>query len=297
MTSKRFTSWVPNALWARSAGAHLRWVLRQSRADSADRSGRPFRYVHPTVGRFVYHPSDYLSRRVFLHDNFEREELRFAIDRARAGGTILDVGANVGLYTVACAHAAGDRGRLIALEPGPRTFQKLTQTCALLELTNVTLLQMAAGRASGRTRFVSCGSGRDVHQHLADARPHDPEDDLQVESRRLDEVCGAGADAVTLMKIDVEGHELAVLEGAERILANGSVQVIVEFSSAALAAAGASSERLWQFMARTHQCIGIIGEDGAWLVPTLANVMSHRPGSVFNALWVPLGTVVPSRPC
>jgi hypothetical protein len=64
--------------------------------------------MHPTVGRFVYHPSDYVSRRVFLHDNFEREELRFAIDRARAGGTILDVGANIGLYTVACAHAAGD---------------------------------------------------------------------------------------------------------------------------------------------------------------------------------------------
>ena len=114
-----FASWLPGSLWARNAGAHLRWRLRQSRADSADRSGRPFRYMHPTVGRFVYHPSDYLSRRVFLHDNFEREELRFAIDRARAGGTILDVGANIGLYTVACAHAAGERGRLIALEPGP----------------------------------------------------------------------------------------------------------------------------------------------------------------------------------
>ena len=253
--------------------------------------------MHPTVGRFVYHPSDYLSRRVFLHDNFEREELRFAIDRARAGGTILDVGANIGLYTVACAHAAGERGRLIALEPGPMTFQKLTRTCALLDLTNVTLLQVAAGRASGPAVFVGGRSERDIHHHLADARPHDPADGLQVESRRLDEVCGPDAGAVTLMKIDVEGHELEVLEGAERVLANGSVQVILEFSAAALAAAGTSSEGLWQFMARTHLCTGTIGEDGAWLAPTLANVRSGRPDSVFNTLWIPLGTAVPSRPC
>jgi FkbM family methyltransferase len=292
-----FTSWVPGTLWARNAGAHLRWVLRQSKADSADRSGRPFRYVHPIVGSFVYHPSDYLSRRVFLHDNFEREELRFAIDRSRAGGTILDVGANIGLYTVACAHAAGDRGRLIALEPGPRTFRKLTETCALLELTNVTLLQLAAGRASGTALLVSDRSKRDVHQHLVDARPHDPEGDVQVESRRLDDVCGPDADAVTLMKIDVEGHELEVLAGAERILTNGSVQVIVEFSAAALAAAGASSERLWEFLARTHRCIGTMGEDGAPLVPTLANLTSCRPDVVFNTLWVPLEIVAPSRPC
>ena len=100
--------------------------------------------------------------------------------------------------------------------------------------------------------------------------PHDPEDGLQVESRRLDDVCGPDAGAVTLMEIDVEGHELEVLEGAERILANGSVQVIVEFSDAALTAAGTSSERLWQFMTRTHQCIGTIDQDGVSLAPTVA---------------------------
>ena len=291
------TSWVPGALWVKNAARHLRWVLRRSRADSADRSGRSFRFVHPTVGRFVYHPSDYLSRRLLLHNDFESKELRFATDIARDGGMILDVGANIGVYTVACARAAGDRGHVIALEPGPTTFKKLAQTCALLKLTNVSMFQVAAGRTSGTATFVSNRSGRDVHQHLADARPHAPEDDLQVESRRLDDVCGPDADAVTLMKIDVEGHELEVLEGAGRILANGSVHILVEFSAGALAAAGASSKRLWEFLARTHQCIGTVGQDGASLVPTLATVTSRQPETVFNTLWVPLGTVGPSTQC
>jgi len=249
------------------------------------------------VGPFVYHPSDYLSRRVFLHNDFEHQELRFAIAAARAGGTILDIGANIGLYTAACARAAGARGRVIALEPGPTTFKKLAQTCALLGLDNVTALQAAAGRTSGTVGFVGYRSGRDVHQHLVDRRPYEPGDRLQVECRRLDEVCGPDAEAVTLMKLDVEGHELEVLEGAERILTNGVVQVIVEFGAAALGAAGASTERLWAFMARTHECIGTVGQDGASLVPTLDNVTSHRPDTVLNTLWVPLGAVGRSRPC
>lgn len=281
------TSWVPGALWARNAGDHLRWRLRQSRADSADRSGRVFRYVHPIVGRFVYHPSDYLSRRVFLYDNFEREELRFAINRAHAGGTILDVGANIGLYTVACAHAAGDRGRLIALEPGPRTFKKLTETCALLKLTNVSMLQVAAGRTSGAATFVSGQSGRDVHQHLADARPRGPGEDLQVQSRRLDDVCGPAVGAVTLMKIDVEGHEVAALEGAERILSNGVVQLIVEFNGSALMAAGTSSGQLWELLARTHECRTVIREDGATPPPLQTSVTSPGANDVFNTIWLP----------
>lgn len=290
MTSRHLASRVPGAHWARNAGAHLRWVLRQSRADSADRSGRPFRYVHPLVGRFVYHPLDYLSRRVFLHDNFEREELRFAIDRAGAGGTILDVGANIGLYTAACAHAAGDRGRLIALEPGPVTFMKLAQTCALLELTNVSMLQVAAGRTSGTVTFVSGRSGRDVHQHVADARPHVPGQGVQVQSTRLDEASGPNVDAVTLMKIDVEGHELEVLAGAERILSNGLVQLIVEFNAAGLTACATSTGQLWELLARTHQCRAVIAEDGSGLPPAEASIASRGPDAVSNTIWVPHGT-------
>jgi FkbM family methyltransferase len=283
----QLTSWVPGAAWAKHAGAHLRWRLRQSRADRADRSGRRFRYVHPIVGCFVYHPSDYLSRRLFLHDDFERQELRFAMDRARAGGTILDVGANIGLYTVACARAAGARGRVIAIEPGPATFEKLSQTCAALRLSNVTPLRAAAGRRNGKADLVSRRSGRDVHQHLADAREHEASDRVSVEIRRLDDICGAEVEQVTLMKLDVEGHELAAVDGAERILTTASVHLIVEFNPGALVAAGASGDQLWRRLARTHDCTTVIGEDGRTLTPSAASITTGRMNDVFNTIWAP----------
>ena len=117
--------------------SHLRWRLRKARAAVADRFDCGFTYVHPTVGRFVYHPSDWISRRLFLYGDFEAPELQFARDHASAGGLVLDVGANVGLYATACARAVGARGRVIAVEPGPDTFAKLSDTCAWLGLSNV----------------------------------------------------------------------------------------------------------------------------------------------------------------
>lgn len=287
MTTTQLTAWMPAAGWARRAAAHGRWVLRRSRADSADRSGRSFRYVHPVIGRFVYHPTDYLSRRLFLYDDFEHHELRFAMDSARAGGLILDVGANIGVFTVACARAAGDRGHVIALEPGPRTFEKLTQTCTHLGLTNVTTLEVAAGRAQGRVGFVSYRSGLDVQQHLADQRVHEPGERLQVESRRLDDVCGRKVTSVTLVKVDIQGHELGALEGAERILANGRAKLIVEFYPAGLAAAGGSSDELWALLRRTHDCTAMFGGDGSPRPPIETSLAAGDPEAFFNTLWVP----------
>jgi FkbM family methyltransferase len=232
----------------------------------------------------VYHPGDYLSRRVFLYEDFERAELAFAVERAHCGGAILDVGANIGLYTAACARAAGRRGRVVALEPGPATFAKLTCTCTTLGLSNVTLLQKAAGRHNSAGVLVRPDGGRDVHQHLADSRPGDGGNEVPVQITRLDDVCAREPDAVALMKLDVEGHEVAALEGAEQILANGHACLIVECCQPHLAAAGTSREQLWALLTRTHTCVGVISPEGTALPPTQASVGDT---GAFNTLWMP----------
>jgi FkbM family methyltransferase len=265
----------------------VRWLFRRSRADRADRRHRAFRYVHPIAGPFVYHPSDYLSRRLFLYDDFERGELQFAVEQARAGGLILDVGANTGLYAVACSRAAASRGRVIALEPAPGTFEKLVETCARLCLSNVTPLPVAASRARGTARLVVRHDGRDVHQHLADARRFRDADAVEVQTLPLDEVCGSEWSAVTLLKLDVEGHEVAALEGATRILGNGRARLLVEFFPAALAAAGTSSDRLWTLLAATHECLAVVCRDGSTRPPRVDQMVPVGDEDVFNTLWVP----------
>jgi FkbM family methyltransferase len=262
---------------------HLRWRWRVARANAADHRGVPFQFDHSIAGRLVYHPSDYLSRRLYLYDDFEARELQFAVERARGGGLILDVGANIGLYTAACARAAGASGRVIALEPGSATFAKLTDTCRRLQLTNVTPLRLAASRAAGTARLAALRPDREVQQRLV----ADGETGERVQTCRLDEVAGGDADHVTLLKIDVEGHEMAALEGAERVLANGRAHLIVEFYAAGLAAWQSSTDALWMLLDRTHRCIAVVAADGTELPPTPAAVETTGPEEMRNTLWVP----------
>lgn len=261
----------------------------------ADRFGRGFTYVHPTVGRFVYHPSDWISRRLFLYDDFEAPEMQFARERAGVGGLVLDVGANVGLYATVCARAVGARGRVIAVEPGPNTFAKLRDTCAWLGLSNVEPVHAAAGPTNGTARLVTKDAGHDVHQHLVDARGDALEDTTQVPMVRLDDLCAQDAGSVVLMKMDVEGHEVGALTGAERILANRRAALIVEFLPSGLAAAGASAGHLWSLLARTHRCTALFRQDGTPLVPDLASMARWNGDEAFNTCWLPTETYAGSE--
>jgi FkbM family methyltransferase len=278
--------WTDRAPWSRETRAHLRWRLRQARANTADRRHRPFRYVHPVAGPLVYHPSDYLSRRLYLYDDFEQHELQFAVERAAKGGVILDVGANIGLYTAACARAAGARGRVIALEPGRATFAKLMETCSRLRLKNVTPLNVAASRVCGTARLLAASGDRDVQQRLASPSENGGH---AVETRRLDDVVGDAAAEVTLLKIDVEGHETAALDAARRILRNGRVQLIVEFHPAGLRAARSSPQQLWDLLSATHDCVAVISSRATFLAPVLHSIAPARDDEAFNTMWVPRG--------
>jgi FkbM family methyltransferase len=264
--------------------AHWRWRLRQIRSEIANALGRPFVYRHPVLGRFVYHPSDDLSRHLLLYD-FEPAELQFAVTAARRGGTILDVGANIGAFTVACARAAGLDGRVIALEPSPATFAKLRVTCSRLHLPNVTLMPVAAAAENGHRQFV-VSETHELRQHLADARNDGDERTVTVESRRLDDVCADCVDKVSLLKIDVEGHEFEALSGAPRILDNGRAELIVEVFPNALEAAGATADALRELLSRTHTCTTIVRQDGT-VLPGTSRFETAVSQETFNTFWTP----------
>jgi FkbM family methyltransferase len=273
-----------------SRRSHLRWRLKKARADFSDLIGRAFTYAHPTLGRFVYHPSDWISRRVLLYGDFEAPELEFARERSEAGGVVLDVGANVGLYTVVCARAAGARGRVIAVEPGPQTFAKLRATCARLGLKNVRLVHAAAGPASGTARLVIKSDRGDVLQHLVDDRAEPDHATADVPMVRLDDVCAADVESIVLMKIDVEGHETGALAGAERILANRRVVLIVEFLPSGLTAAGSSAAELWSLLERTHRCTASF-HNGRSVIPSLATIASLPEHESCNTCWLPVASL------
>jgi FkbM family methyltransferase len=127
--------------------------------------------------------------------------------------TVFDIGANLGFYSVLFAQQTGLQGRVVAFEPARRIFTKLCATIDKNGLDQVVPLNLACGSASveGVLRQVSRSTG---NASLVGGEAGGEE----VRIRPLDEIPEALEHPPQLVKIDVEGFESEVLEGAQSIL-------------------------------------------------------------------------------
>jgi FkbM family methyltransferase len=160
-------------------------------------------------------------QRDYLFGLYDVHELSF-VRNLFGGGDFVDVGAHIGLYTITAAIALRGRGRALAFEPNPVARGQLEENLRLNGCDNVTVSPCAVADAPGRAllhvpatpdpSFSSLEPGR-----FAEGTP------VPVEVTTVDaEVEAAGLDP-TLVKIDVEGGELAVVAGMTRTLATRPV--------------------------------------------------------------------------
>jgi FkbM family methyltransferase len=146
-----------------------------------------------------------------LGGSYEPEQTRLFEEHVHPGDTVLDVGAHVGYYTVLSAVLAGGRGAVWAFEPNPANARFLRRHAEINGLRNVHVTEAAASDAEGTARF-DFGTGSGTGRLSAGGA-------LEVRTIRLDDFCAARALAPSAVKIDVEGAERAVLEGARETLA------------------------------------------------------------------------------
>src|SRR5436309_2324852 len=133
----------------------------------------------------------------------------------RPGDVVADVGAHVGLYALALGRRVRPGGRVIAFEPDPDNFAALEGHVALNGLTDsVESCQAAVGCQDGFVAFAA-GRGSESRVALDTARSTDR---LRVRAVRLDS--HLRDDRLDVLKIDVEGYEQAVLQGAEGLLSD-----------------------------------------------------------------------------
>lgn len=156
------------------------------------------------------------------------------------GMMFVDVGAHIGLLTLAGARAVGPQGRVLALEPTPITFDLLTRALAINGLSHRVCAQCVASGARRERRVFHVATVLG-HSSLLEPTPQGSERGpvrIEVDVVQLDDVVSAGV-RVDVVKIDVEGAELAVLAGMTRILCeNPDLAVIAEFGPAHLRRAG-----------------------------------------------------------
>lgn len=149
----------------------------------------------------------------------EVNEMAFVLHLLRADDHFVDVGANVGSYTVLAGGVV--KARVTAVEPIPATFAHLRRNVMLNGMSERT--HCFQGGLSDKTGSLRFTFNLDTVNHVLS----DGEDlpFIEVPVTRLDDL--VSQDVPTLIKIDVEGHELAVLKGAQAILANSTLLAVI----------------------------------------------------------------------
>jgi FkbM family methyltransferase len=180
-------------------------------------------------------PNEELSRAVYVSGTYEPASLLAMKRILPEGGVFIDVGANVGLYSMLASRWVGPGGRVFCLEPSEREFQRLLAHLKLNRLENVVAIRQAVVERCGPVdlrvaEYPHAGHNTTSEQFVyGDVAASHSE---RVEGTTLDHVLHeARIDRVDLVKIDVEGGEHSVLAGATRLLRDLRPSWIVELSS------------------------------------------------------------------
>lgn len=176
---------------------------------------------------------------------------------ARPGSTVVDVGANIGYNAVHAARRVGSGGRVVAVEPAPDNVAVLERNLAAARLSNVIVRPVAAGRHRGHRKLYLRGETSAVNSLYPQSCYASVTGVLDVPVERLDDLVDGDPD---LVKIDVEGAELEVLEGMARLLRRPGLALIVEWHPALQRMAGYEPDALprwllsrgWMLHAASH---------------------------------------------
>ncbi|WP_334358728.1 MULTISPECIES: FkbM family methyltransferase [unclassified Bradyrhizobium] len=183
--------------------------------------------------------ADHLQLLIYYLGTFEPYCMPFVRGCVSPGGTIVDVGANIGVYTLEGAAAVGATGRVISIEAAPLHAKALSHNIELNGLTNVSVIETAVGRSRGEATLArlskdnlgmfSLGANGDVEATVVTVRTID---------ELLEEY---GVRSIDLIKMDIEGSEYNALLGAERIIRTARPAILIELNEPALRSCGSSS--------------------------------------------------------
>jgi FkbM family methyltransferase len=192
-----------------------------------------------------------IQRQIYFRGFYELRETKLIKQLLRTGDTFIDIGANIGWYTVFVAHAVGTQGRVIAFEPSSQICDHLKHNVNLNSLQNVNVERIALSNQNGEAVF----SGFSSKNEGGGAIIPKPEGlklgaSENVQTLRFDDYAHSQQlGKVRLVKIDVEGAELMVLQGMSDALRNKVFDyMLVEVSDKQLKRIGSSSREVFSLL-------------------------------------------------
>jgi FkbM family methyltransferase len=171
----------------------------------------------------LLYPDSNLTRNIIYYTQlYDFNDMQFVQQYLRPGDAFLDIGANIGHYTLLACSIVGQTGHVSAFEPVPQTVERLKENIAHNTLDQVKVYPMVVGLVDGNIDFTVV---QDSVSHITASSDSPRSTKIQVPCRRLDGVVEDRPYAMA--KIDVEGAELEVLKGASKLLSKQNPPVLM----------------------------------------------------------------------
>lgn len=194
---------------------------------------------------------DFVERFVYFMGLAEPIEAWVFLRLLSPGMTVIDVGANIGQYTLLAGRAVGPGGRVLAFEPMPANFARIERHVALNGLGNVTAYRVALWDQKTQLKFAQPPEYADnagtFGPGIAGAAHYEDVDAIAFDDLALPE----GLHRIGAIKIDAEGSELHALRGMRRTIERDRPVLLIELSRPATLRAGETLESLWQYLTVT----------------------------------------------
>jgi FkbM family methyltransferase len=184
------------------------------------------------------------SLQLFANDGiFEESETKLVKRVIKKGDTVLDIGANIGYYTLIFANLVGNEGKVFAFEPDPMNFSLLKKNIKINRYKNVILENKAVSNKTGKIKLYLGDSNRAINR-IYDAKIGDATKSIEIDAVKLDEYFKNYDKKIDFIKIDVEGSESSAFEGMSSILKKTrNLKMMTEFYPFLIKKFGGSPEQ------------------------------------------------------
>lgn len=167
-----------------------------------------------------------------IYNGFEELELDFLKANLSSGDIFLDIGSNIGLFSLVASQRVGDEGLVVAYEPNPVTYFRLVENIKINGLNNIQTHNIGLSNSKNELDFYISKNGYDAWNSFA-PEPSKLQEKIKVPVSTLDTVIKElDIEKIKVIKIDVEGWEKFVLQGGQQFLTEFNPLLIVEFGEA-----------------------------------------------------------------
>ena len=223
-----------------------RWLHRAQKAVALVRGGFRGLPVTTVPGQEILLPMS-ARNHYWTGPSEDARLLAFLAAAVPDGGTYLDIGGNVGVYVAAISRAKAGKLRAVTFEPIPTSVAILKETLALNAVPDARVEQVALSSGPGVLRLSNFGGGLN-NFWVTDAHKDVPQ--IEVQKLTLDAWLAQNPSfAPSAMKIDVEGHELELLRGAQETIRRCKPAIVIECHCASWADLSVSREEFVDLVA------------------------------------------------